>query len=1410
MTYRNEPLPGTDLRYFPLSQLGDLSKLPITVKILLEQMVRAAATGGADERDIEALAKYPAPPPEGASVPFRPTRILLQDFTGVPAAVDLAAMRAAMQRAGKDPARIEPLIPVDLVIDHSVQADFFGAKDVYERNLEREYERNRERYGVLRWAGQAFKTFRVVPPGAGICHQVNLERLSRVVQVREGVAMPDTLFGADSHTTMVNGVGVLGWGVGGIEAEAAMLGQPTYLPWPVVVGVKITGTLPVGTTATDLVLTLTEKMRKHGVVNKFVEFVGDGLASLTVQDRATVSNMCPEYGATAAFFPVDAQTLRYLRATNRGDLVELVERYTKEQGIFRTDGMAQPAYDELMELDLSTVRPSVAGPKRPQDRVELPRVWESFLGPKPVVPKADPGEGPKPLQDAPQSKPAPATTTTATVAKREPTAGGITDGSVVIAAITSCTNTSNPSVMIAAGLLAKKAVERGLTVKPHVKTTLAPGSRVVTRYLDKAGLTPYLEKLGFYLVGYGCTVCIAEGTAVLQANGTSRRIEDFPLFGGAKVYGPTSEDRLAAARQSAMIPKGTRECVSLVLQDGRTITCTPDHEILRADGTWVRADELRLGDDRVLIGLEAPIDVRGDDEDGWTLRCGTYDFTMDTPNERLRTLAFARILGHLLNDGSVSVTGDSRLNVGQAVDRETVLDDIEIVTGKRPAGSRYDDRTWSIVLPQDLSDAIRELPGVVVGTKIDHEPALPAFLLGSRCPVSVIREFLGGAFGADGHAPVLKRYGRGDEATLEQPAYSHAVRPEHIAQQRLVMDQICMLLDRCGVEVAGAHVRDYPVRRSASSYPAATDGPRIEVRLELPDGLAFITKVGYRYCVDKALKASAAAVYWRTIDTIAAQRLWMLERLTTLHADQPELSFAAARRAAIAEMTMRDTPVFPHYSTFQGADRFSRLDVGLRGFRPLHRDAAGFPTPAEVLTDVGARDWFARARPRGETDYGKRYAVPKEALDLPTLSLKVIDRRPAGERDVYDLSVDDLHAFVANGIAVHNCIGQTGPLATPEIEQEVKDHDLNVVSVLSGNRNFEGRIHPLVKSSYLASPPLVVAFALAGTLSIDLSDEPIGNDTDGKAVFLKDLWPTADDVNAVMETAITEEMYATEYGRIFDGDELWKSMPSPTGAVYEWDPRSTYVQEPPFFKDMGDARDVRDIENARVLVMVGDSVTTDHISPAGSIPAASPAGEYLVSLGVRPVDFNQYGTRRGNHEVLIRGTFANIRLRNQLVQREGWWTRHVPSGQEMSIYDASMRYQKEGTPLIVIAGKEYGTGSSRDWAAKGPLLLGVRAVIAESFERIHRSNLVGMGVLPLQFAAGTNAASLGLTGEETFSIRGLDRLAPRTMLDVEARRSGGEVVRFKVLARVDDPVDVDYMRNGGVLPLVFRQLAARS
>ena len=895
---KSAALSETQFRYLPLSQVGDVSRLPTTVKILLEGVLRAAARGDAAERDAVALAKYPASPPADASVPFRPSRILLQDYTGVPAAVDLAAMRAAMKRAGKDPAKIEPQIPVDLIIDHSVQADFFGAKDVYERNLEREYERNRERYALLRWAGQAFKTFRVVPPGAGICHQVNLERLAEVVVVRDGVAMPDTLFGADSHTTMINGLGVLGWGVGGIEAEAAMLGQPTYLPWPVVVGVKLVGQLPIGTTATDLVLTLTELFRRKGVVNKFIEFAGEGLSSLAVAERATVANMCPEYGATSALFPVDRQTLRYLEQTGRPrELIALVERYTKAQGMFRSDGGPTPAFDELIEVDLGSVKPSVAGPKRPQDRVDLPMIWDSFTGPKPTtgVTLVGNSEGPKPINDAAQTMVATATPETAAVAHR-PRTLQVSDGSVVIAAITSCTNTSNPSVMIAAGLLAKKAIERGLAVKPHVKTTFAPGSRVVTRYLEAAGLTPYFEQLGFYLVGFGCTVCI----------------------------------------------------------------------------------------------------------------------------------------------------------------------------------------------------------------------------------------------------------------------------------------------------------------------------------------------------------------------------------------------------------------------------------------------------------------------------------------------------------------------------------GNTGPLATPEIEQEVKDHDLNVVSVLSGNRNFEGRIHPLVKSSYLASPPLVVAFALAGTVHIDLQDQPIGNDKQGKPVFLKDIWPTPDEVNAVVGKAITQEMYATEYGKIFEGDRFWKTMPSPTGLSYQWDPNSTYVQEPPFFQNFSATPPARipDIVGARVLVSVGDSVTTDHISPAGAIPAASPAGQYLVSKGVKAVDFNQYGTRRGNHEVLIRGTFANIRLRNKLADKEGWWTRHIPSGDAMTIYDAAVRYQRDGVPLLVFAGKEYGSGSSRDWAAKGPNLMGVRAAIAESFERIHRSNLVMMGVLPLEFTPGETLASLGLTGAETFTIRGLDRLAPRAKLTVEAASADGKKTSFQVLARVDDPTDVEYVRQGGILQQVLRERIA--
>jgi aconitate hydratase len=886
---------------------ADLAALPMTVKILLEGLLRAAAAGRVREADVAALARWPEPPPADAELPFTPARVLLQDFTGVPAVVDLAAMRSAMQRAGKDAGRIDPLVPADLVIDHSVQVDVFGSVRAYDSNIVREYERNHERYALLRWAQQAFNSFSVVPPGMGICHQVNLEYLAKVVQVREAegarLLIPDTLVGTDSHTTMVNGLGVLGWGVGGIEAEAALLGQPMFLTSPVVVGVKFHGALRPGATATDLVLTVTEMLRKHGVVNKFVEFCGSGLSSLSVPDRATLSNMCPEYGATSALFPVDAQTLRYLELTGRDpEHIRLVEAYCREQALFRTDDSPTPRFSELLELDLATVEPSLAGPRRPQDRHSLPDVWRSFTDVFGEPPLSEPGNGPARMDNEGG---------VAEESLKEAEAGGgggiatavkpgakVADGSVVIAAITSCTNTSNPSVMVAAGLLAKAAVERGMEVHPHVKTSLAPGSRVVTDYLKNAGLMEYLEKLGFYLVGYGCTTCI----------------------------------------------------------------------------------------------------------------------------------------------------------------------------------------------------------------------------------------------------------------------------------------------------------------------------------------------------------------------------------------------------------------------------------------------------------------------------------------------------------------------------------GNSGPLASPEIEQQVVDGNLSVAAVLSGNRNFEARIHPLVKASYLGSPPLVVAYALAGNLRKDLTTEPIGTDRDGKPVMLSEIWPSPELVARTVGEAVRQEMYTREYAKIFDGDENWKKMDAPTGASFAWDPKSTYVQEPPYFQGFqSEPSPLVDVVGARCLVMVGDSVTTDHISPAGSIPATSPAGQYLVERGVEKVDFNSYGARRGNHEVMVRGTFANIRLRNELAGgKEGFWTTHQPDGAELTIYDASNRYREEGTPLVVIAGKEYGSGSSRDWAAKGPLLLGIRAVIAESFERIHRSNLVGMGILPLEFSAGESRQSLGLTGREKFTIRGFGDLHPRQRLTVEVEGLDGTKTSFAATARLDNDTDVEYLRNGGVLPMVLRELMTRA
>jgi len=868
-------------RFYSLARLrdqglADPDRLPSTVKIWLEMLLREAGGNHAAPEDAVFLAKWQgqvAKADEERELPYFPARVLLQDFTGVPAVVDLASMRSAMARSGGDPERIDPLVDADLIIDHSVQVDAYGSQSAYGANLEREYERNYERYSLLRWAQQAFRGFRVVPPGMGICHQVNLEYLGRVVRLQEEdgaqLAIPDSLVGTDSHTTMINALGILGWGVGGIEAEAAMLGQPLLLTPPLVVGVRFTGRLNTGVTATDLVLRVTEWLRRHGVVGKFVEFCGDGLDSLSLADRATISNMAPEYGATASLFPVDQIVLDYLATTGRpSELIDLVDRYTREQGLFRTADSAIPVFTELLELDLDSIEPSVAGPRRPQDLVPLAQIGESFVSnfpPRSEIPA--PPERPK-----------------------------LEDGSVVIAAITSCTNTSNPSVMVAAGLLARRAVERGLRPPDFVKTSMAPGSRVVTDYLRHSELLPALEALGFDVVGYGCTTCI----------------------------------------------------------------------------------------------------------------------------------------------------------------------------------------------------------------------------------------------------------------------------------------------------------------------------------------------------------------------------------------------------------------------------------------------------------------------------------------------------------------------------------GNSGPLPD-EVAQAVEEQDLKVAAVLSGNRNFEGRIHPQVRASYLASPPLVVAFALAGTVRRDLTKEPLGLDPEGKAVHLSELWPTPAEVDQVIASAVKPEFFSREYERIFGGDEHWQEMASPTGPTYSWERASTYIREMPLFEGMSpQPAPVPDIEDARVLALLGDSVTTDHISPAGSIAPTSPAGEYLQSLDVAPREFNSYGSRRGNHEVMIRGTFANVRLHNLLAGgREGGFTSHQPDGEAMTIYDASLRYREEGVPLIVIGGKEYGSGSSRDWAAKGTALLGVRAVLAESFERIHRSNLVGMGVLPIQFLEGDSAQSLGLDGTESYSIRALDAsLKPRAELVLLVSEQGGRIREVPVLARVDSQNEVEYLRHGGVLQLVLRQFLA--
>jgi aconitate hydratase len=874
---------GGDVTIFRLDRLdADVTHLPMSIKVLLEAALRNLDGYQVQEKDVAGLAAWNAKAPAQVEVPFKPARVVLQDFTGVPSLVDLAALRSAMARLGGDPKRIEPLIPADLVIDHSVQVDRFASPLALLENSEIEFDRNNERYEFLRWGSNAFERFRVVPPATGIVHQVNLEYLAKVVVSRDGNAFPDSLVGTDSHTTMINGLGVLGWGVGGIEAEAVMLGQPIYMLTPDVIGFKLHGSLPEGATATDLALTVVEMLRAHGVVGKFVEFYGAGLSSLSLADRATIANMAPEYGATMGYFPVDDEVLRFLERTSRTpEEIDLVERYTKEQGLFRTDSSPEPNFTENLELDLSTIVPSLAGPKRPQDRIPLDGMKSGFEDAL-EAPVGNSGFGLNAVDRTRQ----------ATVTMD----GGalIGHGAVVIAAITSCTNTSNPSVMVAAGLLAKKAAERGLKVPAYVKTSLAPGSRVVTDYLDAAGLTEHLETLGFHTVGYGCTTCI----------------------------------------------------------------------------------------------------------------------------------------------------------------------------------------------------------------------------------------------------------------------------------------------------------------------------------------------------------------------------------------------------------------------------------------------------------------------------------------------------------------------------------GNSGPL--PELVVEaINKGDLIAASVLSGNRNFEGRVHQHVKANYLASPPLVVAYALAGRVDMDLVNEPLGQDSDGIDVFLKDVWPSQKEVADTVASSLKPEMFASRYGNVFDGNEMWNAISGQDSDIYNWNSDSTYVQEPPFFQNLSvEVAPIADLEGARVLAVLGDSVTTDHISPAGSIAADSPAGAYLMEKGIEQKEFNSYGSRRGNHEVMMRGTFANIRIRNLMAPgTEGGVTVHVPSGDAMSIYDCAMRYQEEGTPSIVLAGKEYGTGSSRDWAAKGPALQGVKAVIAESFERIHRSNLVGMGVLPLQFKDGESTKSLGLTGQETFKITGVSGdLRPLQDATVTVSGDGGEKV-FTATVRIDTPVEVDYYRNGGILHTVLRNFA---
>jgi aconitase A len=1383
-----------------LKDMGyDVERLPYSIRVLLENAARHSPRVPGALEAAHALAQWPKS--IDSETPFMPQRVLLQDYTGVPLLVDLAAMRDAARKNGLQSSAINSKVPVDLVIDHSIQVDAWGNDMAYSLNLEKEYERNSERYSLLKWAQSAFKGMRVFPPGKGICHQFNLEYLSQVVTARDGEAFPDTLVGTDSHTTMVNGLGVLGWGVGGIEAEAVMLGEPYHTPIPKVFGVKFTGTLREGVTPTDLVLAVTERLREKNVVGAFVEYFGEGYGQLSVPDRATIGNMSPEYGATAGFFPVDDSTLAYLAGTARPKShVELVSTYTRRFGFLVSD--TEPHYSEVIHIELDEIEPSIAGPRNPEERhalASVPAFTRSMLDQRRV------------------SLPSSSTATRSQLMLEEdgPIRAGLRDGSVVIAAITSCTNTSNPTVMVGAGLIAKRAVEAGLMLKPWVKPSLAPGSTVVTDYLQNSGLLPYLDRLGFVLVGYGCTTCISEGTPVLMADGTTRRIESLSKSGNARVFGPDENSRLRIARQTNLMKNGVRECVELVLQDGRTLVCTPDHMILCSDGRWIRADELKLNLDRVIVGLEGPVDEPGDDEAGYVLRVGEQIFRMDSPPARARMLAFVRLLGHLLTDGSISVLGQGRVNVGQAVDRETVLADIELLTGLRPAGNRSDDQKWSIALPMSLTKDIMSLPGVQVGRRIYQPPTFPSFVIRSDCPVAVVREFLGGMFGADGHGPTLHHWGENDaDTSLNPPMYSQSTIPVHLEQAREMMAELVRLLTRCGVKTQGARIYDYPTRRSESSHASSADGiPRIEVRLDGLDGLSFVERVGFRYCVDKSMRASAAAVYWRLIDGINRQRLWMATKLRQMHYEVPDLPYSKMRQViAISSLghekeVSLPPVVFPHYALFEGHDRFSRLPKREgRKFVPLHRESCGFSSPGELFTELGVREWFAPIQNTEESDGTRRYCVDKEATALPAFSLRVVGRRSVGKRTVFDLTVDSLHAFIAGTVAVHNCIGNSGPLA-PEIEKAIKEKDIYAVAVLSGNRNFDGRIHPLVKGAFLMSPMLVVAFALAGRIDFDFASAPLGTGKDGRMIYLRDLWPTLDEVKKTVQASLSSDLYARRYAEAMKGDSRWEKLTSFDDEVYHWDDASTYIRNPPWFESSMSGSSKKDIAGARVLAVLEDKVTTDHISPAGTILIDSPAGAYLKEHGVGLLQMSTYGSRRGNHEVMVRGGFANIRLRNALAKgKEGGFTSHLPDGAVMSIYDASMKYAQEKVPLVVLAGKQYGAGSSRDWAAKAPRLLGVRAVIAESFERIHRSNLVAMGVLPLQFAEGQGVKQLGLTGEEVVDVSGIAAMtAPKDWVDVVARGKSGEK-RFRVLVRVDNEVEMKYLESGGVLPYVFGRL----